>query len=526
MSPFEVALGAFHFIRPLWLLLLPIVALLWWAARRARGRRDVPTEGIAPHLRAALTVGASGAQRLLPIDGVALALACLALGAAGPTWSRMPDPFVAQSAPVVVALKVAPSMDGTDIAPSRLERGKQKVRDLLELRAGARTALVAYAGSAHGVVPMTEDPAVMTPYLEGLTPEVMPRDGDRAAEALALAEGLLAEEDAPGGILFVTDGVDPADAAALDGSERAVAVLAMLPEGTRDRGLDQLGNAPVVTVSPDTADIRRIDGMLNAAYRQAMLENTEQPWQDRGHWLAWPAALLTFLWFRRGWTMRWAAVAALALALPAPQPARADGIADWFLTPDQQGGLAFRGKDFGRAAELFSDPLWRGYALYRDGQYEAAVEVLDRVETAQAAFIQGMAQIKSRAYRDGVRSFETTLERNPEYPGAAENLAAAKEIVDYVEEAREQSDTGEDTGEGADDVVLDNEANRGAETEMEAPAAGGEGMLTTEQWMNTVDTSTGDFLRQRFAIEAAQGAATDAPATDVPADGAVADDSG
>jgi Ca-activated chloride channel family protein len=51
-------------------------------------------------------------------------------------------------------------------------------------------------------------------------------------------------------------------------------------------------------------------------------------------------------------------------------------------------------------------------------------------------------------------------------------------------------------------------------------------MLTAEQWMNTVDTSTGDFLRQRFAIEAAQGAATDAPATDVPADGAVADDSG
>jgi Ca-activated chloride channel family protein len=102
----------------------------------------------------------------------------------------------------------------------------------------------------------------------------------------------------------------------------------------------------------------------------------------------------------------------------------------------------------------------------------------------------------------------------------------AKEIVDYVEEAREQSDTGEDTGEGADDVVLDNEANRGAETEMEAPAAGGEGMLTTEQWMNTVDTSTGDFLRQRFAIEAAQGAVNDAPAADVPAEESAEDDAG
>jgi Ca-activated chloride channel homolog len=425
---------------------------------------------------------------------------------------------------VVVVLKVTPSMEGTDVAPSRLERGKQKIRNLLELRGGARTSLVAYAGSAHRVVPMTEDPNVMTPYLEGLTPEVMPRAGDRAAEALALAEALLAQEDAPGGVLFVADGLDPADVAELDGSERAVAVLAMLPDGTRDRGLDQLGNAAVVTVTPDAADIRRIDGMLNAAYRQAMLENTEQPWKDRGHWLAWPAALLSLFWFRRGWTMRWVAVAALALAMPAPQPARADGVADWFLTPDQQGSLAFREKDFARAAELFSDPLWRGYALYRDGQYEAAVEVLDRVETAGAAFIQGMAQIKSRAYRDGVRSFETALERDPDYPGAAANLAVAKEIVDYVEEAREQSDTGEDTGEGADDVVLDNEANRGAETEMEAPETGGDGMLTAEQWMNTVDTRTGDFLRQRFAIEAARGATTDTPARDAPVEAAAEGD--
>ncbi len=107
----------------------------------------------------------------MPIDGVALGLVCLAIGAAGPTWSRMPDPFVAQSAPVVVVLKVTPSMERNDVAPSRLERGKQKIRDLLQLRAGARTALVAYAGSAHGVVPMTDDPDVMTPYLDGLTPE-------------------------------------------------------------------------------------------------------------------------------------------------------------------------------------------------------------------------------------------------------------------------------------------------------------------------------------------------------------------
>lgn len=502
MTGLSLFLDAFHFLRPLWLLLVPVVLAIWWAVRRARVQRDPPGEAVAPHLRAALTVGGARRRRLTPVDGVAAALILAALGAAGPTWSRVPDPFAAQSAPAVVILRVAPSMTDPDVAPSRLERGKQKIRDLLDLRAGARTALVAYSGTAHVVLPMTDDPQVMRPYLEGLSPEVMPVEGNAATDALALAEALLAEEDAPGGILLVTDMIDPADTAAFDATSAALAVLAMLPEGRRDRGLDAL-SAQVVQVTPDGGDIRKIDGFLNAAFRRAMLEDAEQPWDDRAHWLAWPAALIVLLWFRRGWTMRWAALACAAF-LAMPGPARAGGLADAFLTPDQQGQIAFDRKQFARAGELYADPLRRGYALYRGGKYEEAIEVLDRVDTAQAAFIQGMAHIKFREYRDGVRSFETALARDPDYPGAAENLDLARQIVTYVEDAREASDTGEDTGIGADDVVFDNEANRGVETEMEVPSEGA-APLTATQWMNTVDTRTSDFLRLRFALEASQG---------------------
>ncbi|WP_172292857.1 VWA domain-containing protein [Pseudoruegeria sp. HB172150] len=521
MTNLSVAFEAFHLLRPLWLLALLPIAGLWWAVRSAMTGRTPPTDGLAPHLRAALTVGAATRRRVLPIDLVVVVLTLLALGAAGPTWSRQPNPFVAQSAPLVVALEVTPSMEETDVAPSRLERGKQKIRDLLELRAGARTALVAYAGTAHVAVPMTEDPGVMLPYLTGLVPDVMPRDGTNAGEALTLAQSLLARESSPGVVLFVADGIDPADTAAI--SDARSMVLAVLPEEVGDRGIDALANVPVIELTPDAGDVTQIDRMLDAEQARALLEDDQQPWQDRGALLAWPAVLLTLLWFRRGWTMRWAVLAALALMLPAPQ-ARADGIADWFFTPDQQGRLAFERNDFGRAAELFVDPLWRGYALYRDGQYEEAVEVLDRVETAEASFIQGMAYIKSRSYREGVRAFETTLERDPDYPGAEENLATANEIVEYVETAQEQSDTGEDMGIGADEVVFDNESNRGAETQMEVAEDSGPGMLTTEQWMNTVDTSTGDFLRSRFALEAAQetgeAAADGGPANETGMDGA------
>jgi Ca-activated chloride channel family protein len=178
-----------------------------------------------------------------------------------------------------------------------------------------------------------------------------------------------------------------------------------------------------------------------------------------------------------------------------------------FSRPISRDVLPCERNEFARAAGLFEDPLWRGYALYRDGQYEAAVEVLGRVQTAEAAFIQGMAHMKSRGYRDGVRAFETVLDRDPDFPGAQANLALAEEIVDYVEGLREQTDTGEDMGIGADEVVFDNEAGRGVDTEMEVPQDEGVRLLTAEQWMTTVDTRTGDFLRSRFALEAVRSAA-------------------
>lgn len=505
MSDLALALSVFHFLRPLWLLLVPLIAGLWWVVRDRKHGRSQRISGIAPHLRSAMEVGKSEARRLRPVDGVALTLVLLILAAAGPTWSRQPNPLVAQSAPVVVVLKVTASMEGKDLAPSRLERGKQKIRDFLDLRAGARSGLVAYAGTAHVVIPMTEDASIILPYLEGLSPKVMPKDGDNVADAIALAQSLI-DGEGGGAVLLVADGLDPADVPAIEAAPMPVAVLAVLPGGTRDRGIDALGGR-AVSVEPDDKDIRRLDRELNAAYRRNLLENSDEPWLDRGQLLAWPAALLLLLWFRRGWTMQWGSALFALVLVAMPTSSRADGLADWFWTPDQQGQRAYDRKEFGAAADLFADPLWRGWSMYRAGRYEEAVGVLERVETAQAAMIQGLANIRNRAYRDGVRSFETAVARDPDYPGAAENLELARRIVLYVEAAQEASDTKDQTELRPDDVTYDNEENKGQDLQVEIPQesdALAEGLLSADQWMKSVDTDTGDFLRMRFLLESSQ----------------------
>ncbi|WP_297971298.1 VWA domain-containing protein, partial [uncultured Amaricoccus sp.] len=327
------ALAAFTFLRPLALLALLPLAGLWLLLRR-RAAAEAPAVGdiIAPHLLAALTIGRDARSRLHASDLLLGAAALMTLAAAGPAWRPAPSPFVTETAPLVVALDLSPSMSGTDVAPTRLERAKQKVRDLIALRAGGRVGLVAYAGTAHLVMPLTDDPTVLLPFLEALDPAIMPDEGRRASAALALAETLLAEEEAPGSVLFVTDGIDPADIAAFPAGGSARAALIVAPDpGAEVSDWSRRADVATVAATIDGTDIRGVERALASSLARAA--GAEGRLQDDGWLLALPAALLVLLWFRRGTTLRWGALL-LALALVPPGHARAAGLSEtlagWF----------------------------------------------------------------------------------------------------------------------------------------------------------------------------------------------------
>ena len=498
-------LAAFHFLRPIWLLSLIVIAVIWYLVRPRKAAPASAGEHIAPHLASALRVGSGHAQRLYPIDGVVAGLILLTLATAGPTWSRMPNPLIAETAPLVIALEVTKSMETPDLAPTRLDRARFKILDLIAARAGARTALIAYAGSAHRVSPLTEDPNILRPLLESLNPSIMPERGDNAAAALALADDVLDTAESDGAVLFVLDDLKPGDIASFQREGGApVVFLVVLPGGETLAQLDQLKDETIVYLTPDDSDIAHIERRLRSAHRAALLADDRLAWEDRGWWFVWPAALLTLIWFRRGWTMRWGFATILLLTLQVPGSAHADGLIDWFFTPDQQGRLAYERKDFGKAADTFRDPMWQGYAMLKAGQYEDAAELFSRLDSADAAFAEGTARIRNREYRPGARAFETALVRRPGWTEAETNRDLAWAIVDYVEKTQEASDTGEEAGIGADEIVFDNESNRGAETQIEGPQ-GDSTPLTADQWIDSIDTDMGDFLRSRFLLDTAGG---------------------
>ena len=176
--------------------LIPVAAIVILIAFRRRPETQWG-DVIAPNLLKHLLVKPDHRWRIDPLYLVASGLLVGIVALSGPTWRRELPPFVEDKAPLMVALSVAPSMNESDIAPTRLERAKQKVRDLLEARPGARTGLIAYSGTAHLVMPMTDDRTVIEPFLAALTPTLMPVQGNNAAAAAALAASLMAKNLSP-----------------------------------------------------------------------------------------------------------------------------------------------------------------------------------------------------------------------------------------------------------------------------------------------------------------------------------------
>lgn len=325
--PDNFSLEQLHFIRPAWLLAMPLVLLVHWRLRRAMRAAERWQSAIAPHLLAALTISDGPAKRFRPYQLATLAGLLLCVALAGPTWHKELTPFTEDTAPLIIALEMTPGMQAIDQPPSRLERAKQKLRDLLERRQGARTAVIAYAGSAHAVLPLTDDARLVEIYLASLDPARMPVAGDRPDRALALAQDMLADEDAAGTIVFMTDGIDRSYAPQFSehaaSSRDQVLLMAFGTEaggpirseqgggvapGTDLAGLKEIAtavNGDLLQATVDTSDVDRLVARIRTHLVSAIQDDGELDWHDAGYYLVWPLALLLLTFFRRGWTVQW-----------------------------------------------------------------------------------------------------------------------------------------------------------------------------------------------------------------------------
>jgi Ca-activated chloride channel homolog len=529
----SAALTQFHFLRPYWLLGIP-VALLIYAAHAFRDDiRSRWKNVIAPELLDHLIVPRTGGWSIRPIHLVTLGLLLGSISLAGPTWRRETPPFTEDKAPLVIALDLSQTMDAVDLNPTRLERAKLKLHDLLKARSGARTALFVYAGSAHMVVPLASDDKLFDLYLDSLSTSLMPETGKNTRLALQTIQQFLSNESVPGTVLFVTDGVEPSAKAALSdfvkqgknsvlvlgvGTSRGAPIRTAAgefltgPAGNRVfskvdiaalKALDDLG-VSVTTLTLDDSDVQWIERHVQNHLQAALDKNANLRWVDQGYWLVFPIALLAAMWFRKGWTVQWSS-GALAIFFLLPSPASPPDhfrFIDLWLTADQQGRYFFQKQDFATAAARFDDPMWKGFALARANDCAAAIDQFAISDSAEAWYNQGNCLAHLNKLKAAVSAYQQALQRRPGWTEAQDNSKLVQSLIPPEPKEEEGDEVAPDFK--PDKIEFDKKGKEGKK-KMQAMQIDPEKMA--DIWMRNIQTTPADFLRQRFAIEAGKHAA-------------------
>jgi Ca-activated chloride channel family protein len=444
-----------YLLRPFWLIVLPLpIWLMWrlWHRQRQTGRwqRLLPE---AFHT-ALLTRGKLRNSKLPWILlGSAWLLGCLAL--LGPSWQQVEQPSLTRADPLVILLETTPAMLATDVQPSRLEQAKRKILDLLQTRQDAQTAVVVFAGSAHTLVPLSNDMATTQNLLDALQPDLMPEPGHRADLAVAQGIALLQQgANGAGRLLLIGSSLSEPERASIEQQlEENEQLLLLLGIGTEqgapipleDGSFLKDDKGSIVIPRLDDNAMRRFASQIGGRYQQARVDDADlrnlgllesngklvaqdettrlDAWQDQGYWLLLPLVLLAAFAGRRGWLF------CLPLVLFVPQPASALSFDDLWLRPDQQGMRLLESSRPGEAATRFEDHRWQGYARYQAGDFAGAADQFGKGDSAADHYNRGNALARNDELQAAIEAYEQALELDPGLDVARRNKTTVEEAL-------------------------------------------------------------------------------------------------
>lgn len=170
-----------------------------------------------------------------------------------------------------------------------------------------------------------------------------------------------------------------------------------------------------------------------------------------------------------------------------------------WLTADQQGQRLLQRGDPEAAAQAFEDPMWKGVAWYRAGEFAKAEQVFARISTPESKFNRGNCLVLMGKYDAAVELYDTALEQRPTWDDAITNRTIAAARAEMLDQP------GGDMGDqriGADEIKFDRNQEQpgGPETQVS-----GEQVLSDSAmqaiWLRRVQTKPADFLRAKFAFQ-------------------------
>lgn len=507
----------FHFIRPEWVWAI-IPTLLVWLWLTVSHKKQSGWQSVIPaHLYDHMLVGQTQKVRK-PAYSVLLVVWIIALLAlAGPTWERLPQPVYQLKNGHVIVLDMSLSMRATDVTPDRMTRAKYKAIDLVNYIGEGEMGLVAYAGDAFVISPLTKDAQNISALLPSLSPEIMPVPGSDPLLGIERAAELLTNAGySKGAIYWITDGIDNKQQTELQRFVKTLPfTLNVLAVGTKDgapikqvngellkdasggivvprvnenaiASIARAGGGTFQRLATNDSDIKglvsvdRFSSDSESSESDDSKDNNGDRWSELGPYLL--LLLLPFVayGFRKG------VVICLLIGLYLPlstetsyaqtsapvQPTtenESPPLSWWekpFLNRDQEGFAHYAGDDFGNAANTFKSPQWQGAAHYKAGNYEDALRAFEQVDGADALYNQGNALAKMGDLDAAIERYQQALSIDPDHKDAAENKALLEALKKQQEQQQQQQqqqngdDNPQDQSENGDSQQNQNNENQ------------------------------------------------------------------
>lgn len=486
----------FHFLRPLWLLAIIPLSLLIYLVIRAKRRQGQWHQLLPNHLAKLLIEDADTTRK--KHSGIIMVLCAIivSIALAGPTWQRIEQPLFKVKQAQVIITDMSLSLYATDLAPNRLTRAKFKIKDLISRLSEGETGLIAYAGDAFVISPMTQDIANLNNLLPALNPNIMPVYGSEPSLAIEQALELLAQTNhTQGQIYLITDGLEPGDARAitqqLKNTQYQLNILGVgtakgapikLPNGQLLK--DDNGN--IVIPKLQVSILRNLSDTLDGRYSNLThdqsdidyLTQTRSPdeidedvqdkqfgdeWHEMGPYLVLLLLPFAALVFRRG-VLTALTVSLLvstihstpiyATTMPPKvtdkeQQTISSSANSWWKnlwkTPNQQGYEAYQQQKFDQASTNFENADWLGAAHYKQGNFEQALAAFDKSTQPSGLFNQANSLAQMQNYDEAIKRLESLITQQPDFPNAKENLEIIKQL------AKQQKQQQQQKGQSGDD---------------------------------------------------------------------------
>lgn len=462
----------------IWLLIPLGIVFVSGIRKRRRIISDFLGPGICSEAFKSVFPGYSEKRRIIKALSLMLIFVFLLFSAAGPEYGHTWQEYEAKGVEIILAVDCSRSMLAPDIQPTRLDRAKREIVDLVSMLEGDKVGIVAFSGTAFLQCPLTLDYSGFSVFLNALSPDYLPVGGTDFEAAINMAsESFGKNSGSEKALILITDGEETtgdAMKAAKAAKEKGIRIFtigvggetaAPIPEegggfkkdSSGNMVLSRLDESILKKISEETggAYVRSVAGDmdLDIIYKKEIRGSMEQSLMKSGkrkileNRFQWPLFIAVLLWFWDMFVPSAGRVSVLVFMIMGSFLFKGQAYADTVYSLMKSAEKAYEKNDYDKAVsdltaaqvkEPSSSEIFYnlGNTYYRMGQYDAALksfsgalEHSDDKEKGRIHYNMGNTRFRMQDYKGAIEEYEKVLKIDPEDKNARENIEFTKKVM-------------------------------------------------------------------------------------------------